>query len=64
LIIKSTLSEADLDICRTWLKLSADEFSERFDLLTEVEQMTLKSILETYKLDILDAALEMKTKHV
>jgi hypothetical protein len=62
--LRSTLTQADLDICKSWLKLSSDEFSERFDLLTEAEQKTLKSILETYRLDILDFALEVKTKNV
>lgn len=60
--IISTLSASDLEICREWLKLNSEEFSERFDLLDEYEQKRLQSILETYRLDILDTVLDSKIK--
>ena len=60
--IESTLSAEDFKTCREWLRLSSEEFSEQFDLLDEYEQKKLQSILETYRLDILDAALEFKIK--
>lgn len=60
--IETTLSPKDLKVCREWLTLTREEFSDRFDILSDDEQKYLQSILETYRLDILDTALELKFK--
>lgn len=60
--IRSTMPEKDLKICKYWLSLPSEEFSDKFDLLSENEQKHLQSILETYRLDILDTALDLKMK--
>lgn len=61
-MIRTTLTKKQLEELRMWLKLPSDEFSTYFDLLEEHDQFRVKALLETYRLDLLDNALELKIK--